>query len=76
MPYSVVGCYVMDKHSSGLPSRKAILDVLCQQSDLIYGRPHVSKACLRLQERWADDWFDISVDESLTDHERGRPAKI
>jgi len=38
MPYSVVGCCEINKHSSGLPSRKDILDVLRQQSDLICGR--------------------------------------
>jgi len=47
MPYSILGCCEIDKHSSGLLlSRKAILDVLLQQGDLIYGRLHVSKACL------------------------------
>jgi len=40
MPYSVVGCSEIDKNNSGLLfSRKAILDVLFQQGDLIYGRP-------------------------------------
>jgi len=38
MPYTVVGCCEIDEHSSGLLlSRKAMLDVLCQQGDLIYG---------------------------------------
>ena len=27
MPYSVVGCSEIDKHSYGLPSRKSILNV-------------------------------------------------
>jgi len=37
MPYSVAGCCEIGKHSSGLLSRKSILDVLCQQGDLVYG---------------------------------------
>ena len=46
VPYSVIGCCKVDKHSSGLLfSQKVILDVLCQQGDLVYGRPLVSKAC-------------------------------
>jgi len=45
VPWSVEGCCVVDKHSSGLLfSWKAILDVLCQQGDLVYGWPPVSKA--------------------------------
>jgi len=68
MPYSVVGCCEIDKHSSGFfLSRKPILDVLCQQGDLVYGRPPVSKARLLLWEQWVDDWFDTSVDKSLED---------
>jgi len=56
MPYSIVGCYEIDKHSSGLHfSRKANLDVLCQQVDLVYGRPPVSEARLLLWEQWVDD---------------------
>jgi len=35
VPYSVVGCCEVDKHNSGLFSWKAILDVLCQQGDLV-----------------------------------------
>jgi len=47
------------KHSSGLLfSRKAILDVLCQQDGLVYGRPPVSKARLLPREQWVDDWID------------------
>ena len=70
MPYNVVGCCEIDKHSSGLIfSRKAILDVLGQQGDLVYGRPPVSKARLLLWEQWVDDWFDTSVGESLEDFE-------
>jgi len=66
VPYSAVGCCEVDKHSSGLLfSRKTILDVLCQQGDLLYGRPPVSKARLLLWEQWIDHWFDTSVDESL-----------
>ena len=66
VPYSVVGCCEVDKHSTGLLlSRKAILDVLCQQGDLVYGRPPLPKDCLLLREQWADDWFDTGVDESL-----------
>jgi len=58
MPYSVVGCCEVDKHSSGfLFSRKAVLNVLCQQGALVYGRP-VSKARLLLWEQWVDDLFD------------------
>ena len=37
VPYVVVGCCEVDKDSSGLFfSGKAILDVLCQQGDLVY----------------------------------------
>jgi len=46
IPYCVLDCCEFDKHSSGLLSRKAILDVLCQQGDLVYGRPPKSKAHL------------------------------
>jgi len=68
VPYSVVGCCEVDKHSSGLLfSRKAILDILCQQGDLVCGRPPVSKARLLPREQWVDDWVDASVDESLED---------
>ena len=49
-------------------SRKAILAVLCQQGDLVYGRPPVSKArLLPRKQQWVDDWIDTSVDESLED---------
>ena len=66
--YSVVGCCEIDKHSSGLLfSRKAILDVLCEQGDLVYGRLPVPKVHLLLWEQWVDNWFDTSVDESLED---------
>jgi len=66
VPDSVVGCCEVDKHSSSLLfSRKAILGVLCQQGDPVYGRPPVSKARLLLWEKWVDDWFDTSIDESL-----------
>jgi len=38
MPCSVLGCCEIDKYNSGLRlSLKAILDVLRQQGDLIYG---------------------------------------
>ena len=57
VPYSVVGCCEVDKHSSGLLSHKAILDVLCEQGDLVYGRPPVSKACLLRSEQWVNDWI-------------------
>ena len=68
VPYSVVGCCEVDKHSSGLLfSRKAILDVLCQQGDLVHGQSPVSKACLLLREQWVDDWVNASIDESLED---------
>ena len=69
MPYIIVGCCEVEKHSSGLVSRKAILDVLCQQGDLVYGRPPVSKARLLLLEQWVDGYFDTSVDEYLQDFE-------
>jgi len=65
MPCSVVGCCEVDKHSSGLLSRKAIFDVLRLQVDLIYGRPAVSKVRLLLREKWINDQLDTSVDESL-----------
>jgi len=56
VPYSVVGCCEVGKHSSGTSSsRKTILDVLCRQGDQVYGRPPVSKAHLLLWEQWVDD---------------------
>ena len=68
VPYSVVGFCEVDKQSSGLLfSRKAILDVLCQQGDLVYARPPVLKARLLLWEQWVDDWVDTSVVGSLED---------
>jgi len=49
MPYTAVGCCEIDKHNSGLLlSRKAVLDVLPQQGDLICGVSPVSKARLFL----------------------------
>jgi len=61
----------VDKHSSGLRfSRKSILDVLCRQGDLVYGRPPVSKVRLLPREQWVDDWVDTSADESLQDFKR------
>jgi len=44
MPYSVIGCCEIDKHRSGLLSRKDILDVLCQQGYLTYSLPPVFKS--------------------------------
>ena len=68
VPCGVVGCCEVDKHSSGLLfSWNAILDVLCQQGDLIYGRPPVSEDRLLLREQWVGDCFDRNVDESLED---------
>jgi len=68
VPYSVVGCCEVNKHSSSfLFSRKAILDVLCPQGDLVYGRPPVLKAHLLLREQWVDDWVETSIEESLED---------
>ena len=64
----VVGCCEVEEHSSSLLfSRKAILDVLCQQGDLIYGRPPVLEARRLLWGQWVGDCFDMSVDESLED---------
>ena len=68
MPYRVVYCCDIDKHSSSLLlSRKSILNVLCHQGDLMYGRTSMSKACLLLWEQWVNDWFDTSVGEFLED---------
>ena len=44
-----------------------MLDVLCQQGYLVYGRPPVSKSRLLRREQWVNDWFDTSVDQSLED---------
>jgi len=68
VPYRVVACCGVYKHSSGLLfSRKATLDVLRQQGDQVYARSPVSKACLLPWEQWVDDWVDTSVDECLED---------
>jgi len=67
MAYSVGGCCEVDTYSSGILLRKSLLDILCQQGDLVYGRPPVSKACLLLWEQWVGDWCDTSVDEPLSD---------
>jgi len=68
VPYSVIGCCEVYKHSYGLLfSRKAIFNVLCQQGDLVYSRPPVSKVRLLPREQWVNDWVDMSVDESLED---------
>jgi len=67
VPYSIVRCCEVDKHSSGILSRKAILDVLCQQGDLVYGRPPMSKARLLLWEQRVDNWFDTGVYETPED---------
>jgi len=61
VPYSILGCCEVDQHGSDLLfSRKAVLDVLCQQGGLVHGRPPVCKARLRLWEQWVDDRFDGS----------------
>ena len=44
-----------------------ILDVLCQQGDLVYGRPPVSISRLLPWEQCVDDWFGTSVGESFED---------
>jgi len=41
-----------------------MLDMLCQQGGLVYGRPTVENRLLLL-ERLVDDWFDTSADESF-----------
>jgi len=70
LSYSNVGYCDIDKHSSDLLlSRKPILNVICQQGDLIYGQTPVSKDRLLLWEQWVGDWFDTGVDESLEDLE-------
>ena len=59
MPCSVIDQYEIDKHRSGLLlSRKAIFVVVCQQGDLVYGRPPVSKSRLLQWEQWVDDSFE------------------
>jgi len=59
VPHSVVGCCEVDKHSSGLLfSQKAIFNVLCQQGDLVYGRPPVSKVRLLPRDQWVDMYLD------------------
>jgi len=68
VPYSVVGCCEVDKHRSGLLfCWKALVDVLWEQGDLVYGRPSASEARLLPREQWVDDWVDTSVDESIED---------
>jgi len=65
-------CCEINKHSSGLLlSQKAILDVLRQHVELIYGRPPVVKARLFQWEYWIDDRLDTSIDESLENLEGG-----
>jgi len=48
VPYGVVGCCEINKHSSSLLSQKIILNVLCQQGVLVCSQPPVSKVCLLL----------------------------
>ena len=67
VPYSAVSCCEVNKHNSGLLFFQAILNVLCQPGDLVYGRPPVSKASLLPREQCLDDWIDMSTDESLED---------
>jgi len=68
MPHSVLDCCESDKHSSGLLlSQKAILDSLCEQRDLVYGRPPMSKVRLLLWEQWVNERFETGLDESLED---------
>jgi len=65
VPCGVVGCCEVDERSFGLLfSCKAIFDVLCQQGDLVYGRPPMSEARLLLWEQGVEYCFDTSVDES------------
>jgi len=44
-----------------------MLDVLCQQCDLIYDQRPVLKSRLLLRQQWVADWLDTSVDESHED---------
>jgi len=80
MPCSVVGCCAMDKHKPGLYlSRKAILDTLRVQSDLIYGwspcRKHPcpcgnngSMGMVRHKRRWVsrEYWRGHTVEKVVT----------
>jgi len=52
-------------HIRSFFNRKAILDVLCQQGDLVYGRPPVLKLKTLLLPR--EQWVDTRLDESLED---------
>ena len=77
VPYSIVGSCEVDKQSSGLLfNPKAILDVPCQQGDLVYGRPPVSKARLLQWEQWVDDWIDTSVDEDFKGNTQQRYGTV
>ena len=62
VPHSVVGCCEVDEHSSGLLlSWKAILDVLCQQGDLIYGRPALPTLCPSMAHSSCDGHVEYVV---------------
>jgi len=68
MPHIVVGCCEMEKLISGLfLNERAILDILCQQDDLVYGRPIESKTRLLLWVQWVVDWCYTGTNESLED---------
>jgi hypothetical protein len=70
VPYGIIGSRQIDKNGSGLLlERKAVLDVLSHQSDLVYGRSPASEPGLLLREQWVDDRFDAGVDKTLEDLE-------
>ena len=68
VPDSVISSCQIDKHANGLLFLlKRILNVLCQQNELIYGRLSVSKSSRFLWKQEVDYWFDTIVDQSFKD---------
>ena len=61
-------CCQMDKYDTGLLlSLKKILDVLCQQNDLLHGWLPASKASLLFRKQWINNWLNSGVDKPLED---------
>ena len=58
LPDRVISNCQIDKHGPSLFCLKRILNVLCKQNDLIYGRLSVSKSSLFFWKQGVDYWLD------------------